>query len=153
MPCQESLLAAASKLWGPSQDDFWLCESRSYLQSRAQEGLDNLVLFNRHGEQVDLLQGLDLALQPGMQLCAQVKRLLTTVACSTSRLWRHWLTHAPRGGHDLTQAQPGCAASNPMQVLAFVAVVLQRRRCSASAVDQACLPRLCIAGCSLTGSR
>ena len=33
------------------------------LESRAQEGLHNLVLLHWHGEEVDLLQGLDLALQ------------------------------------------------------------------------------------------
>lgn len=33
------------------------------LQGRAQERLDDLVLLDWHGEQVDLLQRLDLALQ------------------------------------------------------------------------------------------
>ncbi len=33
------------------------------LEGRAQEGLHNLVLLHWHGEQVNLLQGLDLALQ------------------------------------------------------------------------------------------
>ena len=33
------------------------------LERRAQEGLHNLVLLHRHGEEVDLLQGFDLALQ------------------------------------------------------------------------------------------
>lgn len=32
-------------------------------EGRAQEGLNYLVLLDWHGEQVDLLQGLDLALQ------------------------------------------------------------------------------------------
>ena len=72
MSCQASWLAAASTLSGPSQDDFWLCELGLHLQGRAQEGLNNLVLLDRHGEQVDLLQGLDLALQPGAQTCAGV---------------------------------------------------------------------------------
>ena len=59
------LRTVACKLSGTSQDNFWRCELKSYLQGGAQESLNNLVLLYRHGEQVDLLQGLDLALQPG----------------------------------------------------------------------------------------